>query len=321
MKEQREEHTDQHAAHGPHHLVRDHRQHERRGAERHDAGVRQDVTEGGDQLDDGDEPLERDEDREGHEDRDHERREQGGRQHLERGKERRHREHDHHDRHASAHGLTAVPLAPRIDHGEHQPEADVHDAERHGQRQERENRLFTVESVGDHAEDAMAQIAEELAEDHAEDDRERRARAAHRRHAAERALGLRAQSEHEREDREQRAVADVSHHEPKEHGEEHRDEGRGINGAVARERQRSRDHLEGLEERWVRQGDRRVGPTPWLAPHLLDQHLGPQLARRQRRQARQLRPGDPALEDEEMGTGVRLLACVEDEQLVVEVQG
>ena len=105
---------------------------------------------------------------------------------------------------------------------------------------------------------------------------------------------------------EQQAVADIAQHQAEEHREEHGDERRRIDRAIAWQRKRAGDELERPEQPRVGERHRRIGAGPWLGAHLGDDDVRTELARDALAQRRKRRFGHPAFDDEQKFAGARL---------------
>ncbi len=168
--------------------------------------------------------------------------------------------------------------AQRAGDSQAQPEEDMDEPEPGRQDHRGHDPLFPVEDQRLQAEPGPAQVAEELAVQQTEDDREGGAGPRDLGHRPNDRARARPPVEQEPHRRQQQPVAHVAQHQTEEHREEHRHVRGRIDRSVAGQRKQLHDRLEGPEDPWVRKHDRSLLTRPLRARDLLDHDGLPELA-------------------------------------------
>jgi len=189
-------------------------------------------------------------------------------------------------------------------------------AECDGEGEEGQNRMFAIEERAQA--DLPTDRAEQLAEDQAEDDRAQPAREGHGRELVCDDADAGTAPYRPGPDREHQSVADVAEHHAEHRREEDRDEGRRVDGAVARQRQHAGDHFERAEQRRIVQHDRRGLGFPVLRADRRDDDLRAETALHRGGEVLQAQLRQPAFDNEQMMRGIDARARIQALQLIVQ---
>ena len=174
----------------------------------------------------------------------------------------------------------------------------MHESQRHRQDQEGKERLPAVEPERGLPQQAAAQVAEELAVEESEENREGRAGAGHLRNCPRKSTLPGTPSQDERQYGQEDAVAHVAKDEPEEHREEDGHERSGIQAAVTRQWQKTDQRFEGPEYARIGKDYRRFGSGPLLARELFHDQCVRELLGQSPNEPRVVVGGNPALDHE-----------------------